>query len=335
MKPKALGRIGLCSSPLEAEMESKGETIRKDLSRILLVIGGALRTAGEFLVKLYRDFEDTRCTSRAAALSYATVLAVVPLLAVTISISQNFLKDASQDLIPKALDKLISTTIPMLEYVPEEVLTDSTRTNLSVPEALPVKSNAAREKLIQDITSFIDNINFSALGAVGMLFLLFVGVRLIETVENTVNDIWGVTRGRARLQRLVYYWAVVTLGPLVILLGLGASASWGLEKLGTMPGLRLIPKATSNLIVLWLVFGLFYMILPNTRVRAHAALAGGIVGGSLWRMNSLLSALYFRRVVTFSTIYGSFGLIPVILVGIYFTWLIFLLLALVGSAWPI
>jgi membrane protein len=285
----------------------------------------ALKTSGEFLVKLYRDFEDTRCTTRAAALSYATVLAVVPLLAVTVSISQNFLKDASQDLIPSVLDRLIAATIPMLEYVPQEVLTDTTATDLSVPEAVPERSAAAREKIIKGITDFIDNINFRALGAVGMLVLLFVGVRLIETVENTVNDIWGVTRGRGRLQRLVYYWTAVTLGPLVIFLGLGASASYGLEKLGSLPGLRVIPEATSNLVVLWLFFTLLYAILPNTRVRFRAALAGGIVGGSLWRLNSLLSALYFRRVVTFSAIYGSLGLVLVVLVGIYFTWLIFLL----------
>jgi membrane protein len=233
--------------------------------------------------------------------------------------------DARQDVIPKLIDRVLFSAIPLLDYVPPSSLGDSTAVPGSVPDAIPAKSNAARERIIQDITKFIENINYRALGAVGMLVLLFVGVRLIEAVENAVNDIWGVTRGRGRIQRLVYYWTALTLGPLVILLGLGASASWGLEKLVALPGLRFIPQATSNLVVLWTLFGLLYLLLPHTRVRIYAALAGGIVGGSLWRANSLLTGLYFSKAVAFTTIYGSLGLILVMLVGIYLTWLIFLL----------
>lgn len=284
-----------------------------------------VKAIGEFFVLLYRDFEDMRCATRASALSYATILAIVPLLAVTISFSRNFLRDASQDILPKVLDRVLFSAIPLLDYVPPASLSDTAGTPAPVPEATPSKSNAARERIVRDISAFVENINYSALGAVGMLVLLFVGVRLIESVENSVNDVWGVTRGRSRIQRLVYYWTALTLGPIVIVLSLGASASWGIEKLASLPGLRLIPKATSNLMVLWVVFTLLYLVLPHTRVRIYAAVAGGVVAGSLWRANSLLSALYFRKAVTYTTIYGSLGLILVILVGIYLTWLIFLL----------
>ena len=284
-----------------------------------------LKIVGEFLAKLYRDFDETRCTTRAAALSYTTILAVVPLLAVSIAVSKNFLRDASEEEIPRALDRLITTVIPMIDWVPEEALIDSLDDITSVPDAAPVKSRAARDKIITGITDFIEHINFRALGAVGMLALLFVGVRLIETIENTMNDIWGVGRGRGRLQRLVYYWTAITLGPLVLLFSISASTTWSMDKLDGLPILKVIPQATSNLLVLSLLFGLLYYLLPNTHVKFHAALAGGMVGGALWRLNSMLSALYFRRVVTYSAIYGSIGLIPVILVGIYFAWLIFLL----------
>ncbi len=293
--------------------------------KILKVLWHVLRTFGEFMAQLYRDFEDTRCTTRAAALSYATVLAIIPLLAVSIAVSKNFLKDASEEEIPRALDRLITAVLPMIDWVPAEVLSDSATALPPVPEAPPVKSRAARDKIITGITDFIENINFRALGAVGMLILLFVGVRLIETIENAVNDIWGVERGRGRLRRLVYYWTAITLGPLVMLFSISASASWSLDQLSALPILRIVPKATSNLVVLSLFFGLLYLLLPNTHVKVRAAFAGGLVGGSLWCLNGMLSTLYFRRVVTYSTIYGSIGLIPVVLVGIYFTWLIFLL----------
>ena len=86
------------------------------------------------------------------------------------------------------------------------------------------------------------------------------------------------------------------------------------------------------LVVLWLAFTLVYLLVPNTKVRFSAALIGGIVGGSLWHLNNVFGFLYVSRVVTNSKIYGSLGLVPVFMVGLYFSWLILLFGAQVAYA---
>ena len=86
------------------------------------------------------------------------------------------------------------------------------------------------------------------------------------------------------------------------------------------------------LVVLWLTFALVYQLVPNTRVRFGAAFVGGVVGGSLWHLNNLFGFLYVSRVVTNSKIYGSLGLVPVFMIGLYFSWLILLFGAQVAYA---
>jgi membrane protein len=89
---------------------------------------------------------------------------------------------------------------------------------------------------------------------------------------------------------------------------------------------------TLTLLVLWLLFTLFYEFVPNTKVRFKAALIGGIVAGTIWHVNNLFGFLYVSRVVSNSRIYGSLGLVPVFMAGIYFSWLVLLFGAQVSYA---
>jgi membrane protein len=134
------------------------------------------------------------------------------------------------------------------------------------------------------------------------------------------------------VSRVVHYWAVITLGPLVILLVVGvmsgekfaASQRWLAElpmvgRVGLAWTMRLLPY-----LLLSAAFWLFYLLMPNTKVRWTAALVGGVVGGCLWQLNNEFSVLYVSNVVTYSKMYGSLGILPVFLVGLYFSWLILL-----------
>jgi membrane protein len=105
-----------------------------------------------------------------------------------------------------------------------------------------------------------------------------------------------------------------------------------LGKLSLAPGLQRWLPALAPYVILWAGFALMYGLMPNTRVRFHAALIGGFVGGTLWQLNSLLNAMYLSRVVTYSKIYGGLGVVPVFLLGLYFSWLIVLLGAQVSFA---
>jgi membrane protein len=86
-------------------------------------------------------------------------------------------------------------------------------------------------------------------------------------------------------------------------------------------------------VILSLAFALFYELMPNTNVQWRAALVGGIVGGSLWQVNNVINVLYVSRVVSNSKIYGGLGMVPVVMIGLYFSWIILLFGAQVAYAY--
>jgi len=270
-----------------------------------------LRTVVYFFVLIWRGFVINRCPIRAAALSYTTLLALVPLLAVGVSVSKNFLHESSAELVPQLMDKLFDAVAMTQDEV-------------------------ARQEAVEKIQGFIDNINAGALGTVGTVFLIFVTLRLLMTIEETFNDIWGIQKGRSIWRRIVYYWTTVTLGPLLLLLAMyWTGRTEFLHVVGTftaVPGLERVFLRVMPFAVLWVAFALMYALLPNTPVRATAAIAGGVFAGTLWQVNSLLSTLYISRAVGYNQIYGALGILPVLLVGLYFSWLIVLLGAQVSYA---
>ena len=273
-----------------------------------------LREAVQFLWLVWRGFSQNRCPVRAAALSYTTLLALVPLLAVVLSISKSLLHETSADLVPKLMDWLVGVVAPELGRA----------------------SPGAQREAVQQIQSFIDNIHAGTLGVVGSAFLIFVGIRLLMTIEQTFNDIWGIAHGRSIWRKVVYYWTTTTLGPLLLLVAMyltGRAEFLNIVgKLAIVPGFEKLLLHLTPFVVLWIGFSLGYALMPNTPVRPQAAIAGGIFGGTLWQLNNLLSTLYVSRVVTYSKIYGAIGIIPVLLVGLYFSWLIVLLGAQVSYA---
>jgi membrane protein len=168
------------------------------------------------------------------------------------------------------------------------------------------------------------------------VLLALVAVRLLMTIEQTFNDIWGVQRGRSIWRKVVYYWTSITLGPIVLFTALAvtgtAEFSNVVGRLSFAPGLQRWLLQLAPYAILWAGFSLMYGLMPNTRVRFHAALIGGVVGGTLWQLNSQLNTMYLSRVVTYSKIYGGLGVVPVFLLGLYFSWLIVLLGAQVSFA---
>jgi membrane protein len=278
-----------------------------------------LRIAIHFVTLVVRGFVDNRCPLRAAALCYTTLLALVPLLAVVFSISKSFLQSTSADLAPKVIDAIVARVAPQLEYVPADG---------QAPGAGPtakgrvVVSTQARREVVDSIQTFIGNIDAGKLGAAGTILLALVAVRLLMTIEQTFNDIWGVSKGRSLWRKVVYYWTSITLGPIVLF---GALAVTGTAEFSDVLGL-------APYVILWAGFSLMYGLMPHTRVRFHAAVIGGLVGGTLWQLNSQLNTMYLSRVVTYSKIYGGMGIVPVFLLGLYFSWLIVLLGAQVSFA---
>lgn len=272
-----------------------------------------------FWVLLTRNFLRNRCPVRASALAYTTLLALVPLLAVTISVSSLFLTEQnSERIVSDTISYFVEQVAPQLGLIPKgEDGTDR------------------RLETTRKFTEIISGLKVGTLGITGTIGLVFVAISLLVTIEAAFNDIWGVERGRSWLARIEHYWAAITLGPFlmiatVLIAGAEFQAVQASVSAFGWPGqlaLRSLP-----LVILSLAFMLFYQTMPNTKVRWQASLVGGIVGGVLWHANSQFNIFFASKIVSTSKLYGSLTALPVLLVGLYFSWLILLLGAQVAYA---
>ena len=278
-----------------------------------------LQKFAHFWVLVIKSFWSNRCPIRASALAYTTLLALVPLLAVGISISTSLLKrEGGKQQIQELINTLVAKVAPQLNLV---------------SKAAPGESGT--QKVAENISSYINTVSSGALGATAIIALVFVAISLLSTIEATVNDIWGVAQGRSWFARVVQYWALITMGPIFLLVALAPNVGSSFEAtnqfLKATPVLGLIYKVVP-LFMLVMAFAGFYQLMPNTKVNWRAALVGGIVGGGLWHLNNVFSVVYFGQVVRDSQIYGKLAIVPVFLVGIYFSWLIVLFGAQVAYA---
>jgi membrane protein len=216
------------------------------------------------------------------------------------------------------------------------VIADSSGGTNTPAAATDTRVLGAQKEAARYIHDFVQNARSGALGTTGVILLIVAAISLLGRIEGTFNDIWGVTRGRNWLRQVELYCTSIILGPLLIVAALGLAGGPHLQSVKNMVNqmpfvgsliFKLLPLA-----VLWLTFTLVYLLVPNTRVRFSAALAGGIVSGSMWHLNNVFGFLYVSRVVSNSKIYGSLGLVPVFMIGLYFSWLILLFGAQVAYA---
>jgi membrane protein len=323
---------------------------------------GRLQKSVHFCLMVCRSFSKNRCPARASALAYATLLALIPMLAVVVGVTSSFLKREGEDRIDEYIAKMVDSVMPRATYgnndpaTPTETPDDATAVNVAagtnaVPSTNAVssvlsrllpsiaqqeKAVEARKDISRQIHEFIKNTRSGALGVTGSVLLIFVGISMLSRIEDTFNDIWGVARGRSWFTRVMLYWGVITLAPLLLVVAGGlASGSLLKETHGLLRGIPFFGTLGFQLLpvlVLCLTFAILYVLIPNTRVHWQAALAGGFVGGVLFHANNMISVLYVSRVVSNSRIYGSLGLVPVFMIGLYLAWLILLFGAQVAYA---
>ena len=364
MSKKTLSRLyrivaGADADSLESWLEAGGTRVEK-FAHFWLLVG--------------RSFVRNRCPVRAAALSYATLLALIPMLAVAMSVTSSLLKSEGEQRIEQFIQKFSDSIMPPatatdFNWFPEfeeanpiepgrpgatnvdlaatltnsPAATDTSASDASSPGATDTPTTvsdgrvaAAQKAAARHIHDFIQNTRSGTLGATGMVFLIFVAISMLGRVEATFNDIWGVTRGRNWYVRVVQYWAAITLGPLLLIGALGLAGGPHLQAtknlISRMPFIGSFIFDLLPLLLLWLTFALLYKLGPNTNVHFKAALVGGILAGSLWHLNNMVGFLYVSRVVTNSKIYGSLGLVPVFMAGLYFSWIILLLGAQISYA---
>ena len=330
----------------QALLDERGWRSESELTRLHKFI--------HFWVLLGNSFIRNRCPIRASALSYTTLLALIPMFALAISVTSSFLRKEGEDRIFQFIDQFVSGVMPpgvhtnqppvvtdgiefMSPTTNAELLAETNLPSLSAtaptnsPAVLPGDDRVvnAQRDAAKKIHEFIQNTQSGTLGVTGAVLLIVVTFSLLGRIEETMNDIWGVTRGRNWMARIEHYWFAIGLVPTLLVTGLllatgpkFANVRLLVESMPLVGGLvfKILPLA-----LLWLAFTCFYKMMPNTKVQWSAAAVGGLLGGGLWFFNNVFGFLYVSRVVTNSKIYGSLALVPVFMAGLYLSWFILLL----------
>ncbi|MEY4978183.1 MAG: YihY family inner rane domain protein [Pseudomonadota bacterium] len=195
------------------------------------------------------------------------------------------------------------------------------------------------ENIARTVFNYLNQFSNKAgqMGWAGAVLLLLSALALVLTIDRKLNDIWRVRQARSMTQRVLVYWAVLTLGPL-LLAGSLAATSYAVKLsrellLGVPGGMRLLLESVQ---LLWVMLGMaaLYRFMPNTHVRWRHALAGGVFVSVGLALAKKLLTLYLEEVPGYSVVYGAFATVPILLVWIYLAWVIVLLGAVVVAYWP-
>ncbi|QGY41052.1 YihY family inner membrane protein [Pseudodesulfovibrio cashew] len=263
------------------------------------------RGACRLLYLIFFGFMQDQCISRAAALTFTTILSIVPFLAVAFSISKGF---------------GLQNTDTMRVWV--------------------LRLTTGKPEVADKIIEYIDRTNVQALGWVGVATLLFTVLSLVGTIEKAFNTIWHVEKGRSTWRKVADFFPVIVFGPIILFVASSFNVSLqnqqivntvlSVETIGYLETLFL--KMTPYLLII-LAFTMMYAFIPYIRVRFSSAVIGGAVGGVLWQLAQWGYINWQIGAAKYNAIYGSFAQLPVLLMWIYISWVIVLLGAEVSYAW--
>jgi membrane protein len=262
-------------------------------------------SGARFIGYVMRRFAADHCTQRAAGLTYTSLIALVPLLAVGFAIFSAF--PAFEALRGEAQSFIFENFVPEIGGVVAEHLDQFTQKT-------------------------------GGLTAVGVIFLIASAVMLLSTIGATFDTIWRIKTPRSLVIRLLSYWAVVTLTPL--LFGASLSLSSYLFAAAKASGVETYTGPLINLagflplVLQFAGFTIVYMVIPNAPVRWRDALAGGLAAGLLFEVLKKGFGLYVSSVPTYQTIYGAMATVPIFLIWMYVSWTVVLFGAEMAAALP-
>jgi membrane protein len=286
-------------------------------ARIWLPTTGDLRRGQGLLYRLARILYATvqgnreqRLNFRAAALTYFSVLSIVPFLAFAFALLKGF----------GEYQRLMDQTL-------RPFLRDTFGAN---PDLLAG---------IEQVLTFVEKTNVSGMGAIGILLLAYTSISLLSNIETSLNDIWGAKTARPFIRQVTDYTTLLVITPLMILAAItfGALAqssgvlSFLRDRLALGILIDLLLKGTSVVLGCFAMTACF-LLLPNVKTRLSSALFGGVIGGVLWQALLIGHVKFQVGVANYNALYASFGAIPIFLVWIYMSWRVVLLGALLAAS---
>lgn len=268
---------------------------------------------GDLLFRLLKaavqGFGRDRCSLRASALSLFTLMSIVPVMAMAFGIAKGF---------------------GFKKFLENKVLS----------------MFAGQEEVINTVLTFSNNLlertQGGLMAVLGIILLIYSLVKLMGHMENAFNKIWWVTGDRAILRKITDYITISMAAGLLVIFS-GSANIFITTRLAHVMALLALPQGVEHLISfgfkifpfisVWLLFTFFYIFIPNKKVEIQAALAGGIMAGTIFQVAQMTYLTFQVGVSSYNAIYGSFAALPLFLIWLQASWTILLFGAEIAFAW--
>ena len=247
-----------------------------------------------------KEFIDDKCTEKASALTYFSMLSIVPVIAMLFAIGKGF---GIEQLVEEQLSNLLTGQEEILKFI------------------LPLAQN------------MLGGANSGIITGISLLFLIYTVVRLLINIEAAFNDMWDIKKSRRWERKISDYVAVILLGPVLLIVASSATVFVTSQIQTLVTEFEILTQIKSGIFFLlkllpytliWLLLFLLYLIFPNTRVKFFPALMAGILAGTLYQLTQwgfINLQFAFSR---YNAIYGSLVILPLFLIWLQLSWLIVL-----------
>jgi len=240
---------------------------------------------------VWRHFSEDSLFDEAASLSYTSLLSMVPLLAVVFG---------------------VATLFPVFQQWSDQLQA------LVFDNVVPASGDQVQAYL----EGFLGSV--SKLTLPGTIFLILTAILLMVRIERAFNLIWRVPTSRSIRNRVVMYWAVLTLGPLALGAGVALSAQPVFEQLAVGVSSHSNWRALGIFSLSWLAFTLMFLLVPNRRVPFTHAMAGAFMSAVLFSVAKNVFVIFVAN-ASFNVLYGALATIPIFLFWLYLVWIVILL----------
>lgn len=249
-----------------------------------------------------KDFNDKQLILRSSALTYYTLLSIVPVIAMIFGIAQGFgLENYISEQLSKAFD--------------------------GQPEV--------RDNLMSYSHNMLQNTSGGWVAGFGFMLLIWTVVQVLGNIENALNSIWYVHRARSWSRKFTDYLSIMVVAPIFIILTGSVTIFITTEIHNLAETLSVLGSTVRQLIIIsikfvpflstWFLFFLIYLVMPNTRVKIKSALVAGIIAGTVFQLFQWGYIEFQVGVTRSNAIYGSFASIPLFITWLYFSWTIVLI----------
>lgn len=262
---------------------------------------------GQTMILSFKSFKEDKLNVNASALTYFTMLSIVPVLALGFGIAKGFGLEA--------------------------VLEDEIASKLAAQKE-------ARDYILQFTKSMLNTTKGGLVAGVGVVILFWSVIKLLTHIENSFNTVWDVKKGRSILRKFTDYMSIVLLGPIFMVLSssvtiflsgqvseMSKDAMFNFISPVAFGFAKLIP-----FVLIWVLFTMLYIVMPNTRVKFKSAFIAGAVAGTIFQVFQTLYVDLQSSFTRLNAIYGSFAALPLFLIWLQISWLVVLLGAEISFA---